>query len=384
MHDIYACFLNYMEKMVNTLLWAAILQGLLLGLLYFFSRKYSSWANNILGLFLLAFVLEALTNVSVDRIGGYSVEGYFTLPEVKLLLPVLFLHYVLEKLGRTSAYLRFLKIHYVLAFGFIAITFLNILLFLLKGMNISQLLDVYKIEMVFMTMQYYAFFLTISALAMSIHEILRYTSLIKNTYSDLEMLQIRWLWYLILGVVPIILVWGLELIWISTRGTGSSPFISVIWFLMIAFIYFISFRAYQQKNLMENTLQRSEEKRKEDPPAKKSDPQEHLKLGRELTSYMESSEIYLQDNLTLYELSRAINVSPRLISACINQNFRNNFAEWVNSFRVEAALSKLNDPSYSHLSVEGIGLESGFKSRSAMYTAFQRQTGHSPGYFRKA
>ena len=234
-----------------------------------------------------------------------------------------------------------------------------------------------------MIMQYYAFFLTLAALTISIREILKYTALIKNTYSDLDMLQIRWLWYLIWGVIPMVVVWGLDLIQIATAGTGSSTFSSLTWFFMIAFIYFISFRAYQQKNLLENIPQLSEEKGKEGPP-KKSDPQEHLKLGRELTSYMESSEIYLRENLTLYELSRAINVSPRLISACINQNFRNNFTEWVNSFRVEAAIFKLKDSSFSHLSIEGIGQESGFTSRSAMYAAFKKQTGHSPGYFRKA
>jgi len=373
-----------MEKIVDTLLWAAILQGLLLGLLYIFSRKHSSLANKLLGFFLLAFVLEALTNVSVDKIGEYSVNGYFTLLEAKLLLPVLFLHYVLEKLGRASKYRSFLKIHYVFAFGFLSITFLNILLFLLKGKNIYQLFDFHDIEMVFMFMQYYAFFLTLAAIAISMREILKYTSLIKNTYSDMDMLQIRWLWYLIWGLVPIVLVWGLELIRIANGGTGSSTFSSLTWLLLIAFIYFISFRAYQQKNLFEDIVQRSEEKGKEDFSTKKSDPQEHLKLGKELTSYMKSSEIYLQNSLTLYELSRAINIPPRLISACINQNFRNNFAEWVNSFRVEAAMSKLKDPSFSHLSVEGIGLESGFTSRSAMYSAFKKQTGHSPGHFRKA
>ena len=32
------------------------------------------------------------------------LSGYFTLPEVKILLPVLFLHFVLEKIARSSAF----------------------------------------------------------------------------------------------------------------------------------------------------------------------------------------------------------------------------------------------------------------------------------------
>ncbi len=32
--------------------------------------------------------------------------------------------------------------------------------------------------------------------------------------------------------------------------------------------------------------------------------------------------------------------------------------------------------------IEGIGIDSGFRSRSAMYTAFKKKTGKSPGHFR--
>ena len=372
-----------MEAIVNTLIWAIILQGLLLGFLFIFSRKRSSPANKLLGFFLLAFAVEALSNAPVYEIGSYPTNGYFTLPEAKPLLPVLFLHYVLEKLDQTARYHRFLRVTYLLAFGFLSITLFNILLFLLQGKNLYQTFDFDRIEAVFMTMQYYAFFLTIAAIVISIREILKYTALVKNTYSDLDMLQIRWLWYLILGIVPIVFVWGLELIRIASGGMGPSTFSSLTWLLIIVFIYFISFKAYQKKDLLENVPPSPEKGAKEKDRAPQLGQIDYAELGRELSSFMESSKIYLRHNLTLYDLSKAMKVSPRLISGCINQNFGNNFAEWVNSFRVAAAMAKLKDPAFNHLSVEGIGMESGFKSRSAMYSAFKKQTGHSPGHFRE-
>ena len=88
-------------------------------------------------------------------------------------------------------------------------------------------------------------------------------------------------------------------------------------------------------------------------------------------------------DLTIYDLSKAINVSPRLISDCINRNFGSNFTEWINNFRVDDALIRLKESKYDHLSIEGVGLDSGFKSRSAMYAAFKKKTGQSPGYFRQ-
>ena len=370
-----------MEKIIDTLIWAVILQGLLLGLLYIFSRKYASRANKLLGFFLLAFVLEALTNAPLENIGAYSLNGYFTLPEAKLLLPVLFLHYVLEKLGQTGRYLRILRIHYAMAFSFLSITLINILLFAFRSKGLHRLFNFHQIETVFMIMQFYAFFFTIAALAISIHEILKYRSLVKSTYSDLDLLQIRWLWQFVLGIVPIVLVWGMELIRIASGGRGPSVFSSLTWLFIIAYIYFISFKAYQRKDLLEDVPKASDNDLKEG-TSSNSDQSDHPELGAELVAFMESSKMYLQQDLTLYELSKAMDVSPRLISGCINKHYKNNFAEWVNHFRVEEALSRLKDGAFNHLSVEGIGLESGFKSRSAMYAAFKKQTGQSPGSFR--
>ncbi|TNF75361.1 MAG: AraC family transcriptional regulator [Bacteroidetes bacterium] len=372
-----------MEAIVNKLIWAVILQGLLLGSLFILSRKRSSTANKLLGFFLLAFVLEALTNVPLSDLGGYSTNGYFSLPEAKLLLPVLLLHYMLEKLGQTARYRHFLRAHYFMAFGFLTITLFNVLLFLFQGKDLHQAFDFHRIEAVFMIMQYYAFFLTIAAIVISIREMVKYRSLVKNAYSDLDLLQIRWLWTLILGIVPIVVFWGLELIRIAAGGRGMSSFVSLTWLLIIVFIYFISFKAYQIKDLLENAPLSPEKEEKEQTCAPRQGQNDYPDLGSELTSFMESSNIYLRHNLTLYDLSKAMEVSPRLISGCINQNLGNNFVEWVNGFRVEAAIAKLQDPAFDHLSVEGIGLESGFQSRSAMYAAFKKQTGYSPGHFRQ-
>ncbi|MBC2840060.1 helix-turn-helix domain-containing protein [Robiginitalea sp. SC105] len=372
-----------MERVIYTLVWAAILQGLLLGMLYLLSNKHRSRANSILGFFILAFVFEAFTFVPVEDLWGYPTGGYFTLPEVKMLFPVLFLHYVLEKIGRAHHYLYFLKVHYFLAFAVIAITPLNIFLFVFRGETIYQLLDFQTVEGVFMTMQYYAFVLTLVGMALAIREIQNYKTLVKNTFSDLAMLQIRWLWQFVLGVSPIVLVWGLELGRIAFGGGGGSDVTSFTWLLIIIFIYFLSYKAYQQKTLWQQPPGPAGKYGNRKDPHAETDHKDYAALGQKLEGFMESTKIYNQHDLTLHELSKAVDISPRLISGCINRHFNNNFAEWVNGFRVDAARSKLEDPAFNHLSVEGIGSDSGFKSRSAMYAAFRKLTGHTPGYFRR-
>ena len=195
-----------MEMLITIVIWAAILQGLLLGIIFITSKKYHSFANQLLGSFLICFVLVALTDLlPIAEIYGYSIREYFTLPEVKLLFPVLFLHFILEKVGRTSAYGIFLKVQYILAFGIISITFINLMLFLLSGDSLLTYVGWPILDRLFMGQQYYAFVLTVIIFTIAIKETLRYRDLIRNEFTDMTLLDINWLWQCIFGIAPIIL-----------------------------------------------------------------------------------------------------------------------------------------------------------------------------------
>ena len=94
-------------------------------------------------------------------------------------------------------------------------------------------------------------------------------------------------------------------------------------------------------------------------------------------------QYYLDQELTLHSFAKKIDMSSRLISSCINNNMGHNFNEWVNNFRVDRALEIIRSDEENKLSIEGIGSDSGFKSRSAMYAAFKKKLGNSPGHYRK-
>ena len=371
-----------MEKIINTVVWAALIQGFILAMLYIFSKKHSSKANVLLGLFLLCFVFEAMSMwVPYDHIGAYQIAYYFNLPEVKLFFPVLFLNYVLEKLGVTSRYSKLLKLIYSLSFAVVGITVVNLLIFLINGKSIQEYLSWHTISNAFMVNQYLAFFLTIGAIIVAIKEVLNYKTQIRNEYADLDMFNIRWLWHFIFAVIPISFMWGLELLRIALGGTGMSSYVLMTWGFVILFIYWISFRAFQHKNLFDglpiNDLKSSKEIRSID-----TGKNDYKELSRQLTNEMEANTYYLNQDLNIYDLSKSMNTPSRQLSACINNEMGVNFNEWVNNYRVEAALKLLKDQSKAHYSIEGIGEDSGFKSRSAMYAAFKKKTGHSPGHFR--
>ena len=83
-------------------------------------------------------------------------------------------------------------------------------------------------------------------------------------------------------------------------------------------------------------------------------------------------------------LLKHIGASTKKVSACINNCFGSNFSEWVNKYRVEEAKIRIDHIDNNYLTIEAIGQDSGFKSRSAMYTAFNKFTGESPAKLRSA
>ena len=372
-----------MQMLITIVIWAAIIQGLLLGLIFITSKKHSSFANKLLGSFLITFVFAALTDVlPLVKILGYSIGGYFTLPEVKLLLPVIFLHFILQKVGRSLIYSTFLKIHYFIAFCIISVTLINVFLFLFKESSLLEYFGWDIIEHFFMGQQYYAFVLTVTVFIISFKEVLKYRNLIKNEFSDMVLLDINWLWQCIFGIAPIILLWGIELVRIILGGTGQSDFTIAAYVFVAIFNYFVSFKAFTQQTLFDKSLEISTLYNPEPEISNKFKNTIDLEICETINNEMLTNKHFLNPDLTIHLFAKDIGISARTISTCINQNLGFNFNEWVNNYRVDKALEIIESDTKNQLSIEGIGFEVGFKSRSAMYSAFNKKLGQSPGHFK--
>jgi AraC-like DNA-binding protein len=372
-----------MESFITIVIWAALIQGLLLGVIFIASKKYDSFANKLLGFFLLSFVFGALTDLlPMSELWGYSLEGFFTLPEVKLLFPVLFLHFVLEKVGKSSSYILYLKIHYFLAFSIIGITLINILLLLFSGNSLLDHLGWEFLDHFFMGQQYYAFILTVTVFVIAIRETLNYRNLIRNEYTDMALLNINWLWQCIFAIAPIILFWGAELLRIILGGTGQSDLTILAYLFIAIFNYFVSYKAFTQQTLFDGSGDTFNTLKDNAPTSHKVSTAIDPEICGKIKSKMETNEYYLDQDLTLHSFAKEIQISARTISTCINQNLGMNFNEWVNNHRVDKCLVIIEADTKNQLSIEGIGFDAGFKSRSAMYEAFKKKLGHSPGHFR--
>lgn len=104
---------------------------------------------------------------------------------------------------------------------------------------------------------------------------------------------------------------------------------------------------------------------------------------KELDFLMKEAKIYRDSSLGLDSISKMLNISSNYLSQMINKLSGSNFSDYVNSFRIEDAKSKLKNPKFANYTVLAIGLEAGFNSKSTFYTAFKKYTGISPKEYRE-
>ena len=97
---------------------------------------------------------------------------------------------------------------------------------------------------------------------------------------------------------------------------------------------------------------------------------------------MKSSECFTQSELTIVDVANDLNIHTKQISTAINKVQNQNFNSYVNQFRIEKAIDLLREQHIT-LSIEGIGYEVGFHSKSAFYAAFKKVTGTTPTKFKE-
>lgn len=110
---------------------------------------------------------------------------------------------------------------------------------------------------------------------------------------------------------------------------------------------------------------------------------DQIQILERVQQFLRNEQYHLQEDASLSGLAKALELAPNYLSQSINSQLRQNFNEFINSHRIEEAKERLLDPSYQHLSIEGIGNSVGFRSKSAFYSSFKKHTGSTPAAFVK-
>jgi len=210
---------------------------------------------------------------------------------------------------------------------------------------------------------------------------------IKQNFSYQEAINHNWLKYCVVGLfvifIAVITVLILQNIF-KFRASFNLEFI--FYSFVIVYIFFIGFCGIHYRGLFNNPEPR--EILELDNPFEEYQKtglkqEEAAVLHEKLLTLMADKKPYLEQRLTLSELSEMLDISLHHLSQIINQYENKNFYDFINCYRVEEFKSRVINPKYDSYSLLGIALDSGFNSKSTFNQVFKKATGETPSGYKK-
>jgi len=209
-----------------------------------------------------------------------------------------------------------------------------------------------------------------------------YRSTLLSSVSNTERINLHWLSVLFyLWLASVIIFTPLGVMAVVTNAIS----LPVIQFLYegsnVAFLFIFGYYGFRQTTALVNTI-----------PAEELSGgysrsglsvSDAKKYHERLLALMNNEKPYLQGELSAGELARLLGISTNHLSQVLTQEQRQNFFDFVNSYRVEAVIDRMKDPASRNVTLLAIALDSGFNSKTSFNTIFKKTTGQTPSQYYK-
>lgn len=104
---------------------------------------------------------------------------------------------------------------------------------------------------------------------------------------------------------------------------------------------------------------------------------------RTLQEYMLEKRPYLQENCSIQSVAEQTGIPLHHLSNILNQRFAKNFPDFINEYRINEAMRILDSKQSEKMTLESIGYECGFGSKSSFNKAFKKLTDSTPSAYRQ-
>lgn len=381
-------------NLYSGLLFPAFLHGIIFSVLLFIrGRREERLSDTLLGWLLLLLSIK----VSFWMLGfaGWfdthdelsSFMFYFPFSNVLLIGPLLYFYF----LSLTNADFTFKKEH--LRHFFLPAIYLMLVIlkcsvdflfyypfaetnqshFATKG-PWADVLNDYIIEFISYASFIYYLFLTLRSYK-------KYQAYVVENFSTTEPIAFSWIRNILYAcAIGILLFLLFEVISLLTDAKGYVYF----WYPYLALgviIYYISIAGYQTGNLYRQKLHFEPDTSAMEvasPGIPSSVAMIDGSLKTDLLTLMATAKPYLDPELSLATLSKQMGIQPTVLSKLINDQFKQHFNDFINTYRVNEVINMIKKGSHHQQTLLGIAFDAGFNSKATFNRAFKKSTSLSP------
>ncbi|WP_426475033.1 helix-turn-helix domain-containing protein [Chryseobacterium balustinum] len=371
----------------TTLLNIAVFEGMILGLVILRSSLFNSNSNKY-----LAYLLFALSFVLLNYV--FEIEGAFTtypflrfIDDIEwvFLLPVFMFLFIINRIDDT---VKDRQRHYLYYIPFVYSSIVSI------TYDLSNVAELYKIP------DSSIFLLNILRLIQLLFAVILIPFLPLYSYFMIRHLkdpqEKKWV------ITLLTLIYLLLFVWLTTYMTGVffgldiSSTMSVLalfaTFVMhwTAYIGIYKYKLAKNKIAIYNFLNNEPAISLTDLEIVQSNtPQEYKESITADNLYFQKLEllckdqhIYTDSTLNREKVAEKLGISAGYVSQIVNTITGDNFAHYINNYRVEAVKEMISNPEYKNYNLLTMGLEAGFTSKTTFYNSFKKVTGQTPNEYK--
>ncbi|NVO18113.1 MAG: helix-turn-helix domain-containing protein [Bacteroidetes bacterium] len=431
-----------METLATALYYLPVYQCIVLAILLFAQhRMYEGRSRWLMGVFqlLLAFYFTFNLFYKVRLFELIADLYFFIIPIILSFVPVFYL-YILSVTTHNFRLRSVHLLHFIPAFlilllnaPYLLISHEDKLLYLSMGNNapsqhapVRYLLTIYMIGAYGISNLQLFFYLVRTIRVYRIHR-----KFILDHYSNTENIDLRWILITILALILFFIINNVLYIVGFKQHILSQVFYTVS---MLGITLFAGIQGLRQKELLDIKTVRSEFTKRTDDlqvnsinvpvngekeePKSLTEPlinihtevdipgpetlpthenqgfsekysgsaltaeQKQIILKR-LEALMLEDKLFMISNLSVEDVADRLGTNSKYISQVINESYKRNFYNFINTFRIEEARKLLGESGNDKYSILGIAHMVGFVSKSTFNTAFKRYTGITPSEFKK-
>ncbi|WP_430411831.1 helix-turn-helix domain-containing protein [Kordia sp.] len=356
------------------LLILGILQGSIFVILLYRIKDRNKQANKFLSVFIFMLVITMLGRVLIDTNLIKKLPNFLALPDAIIFLYGPILYFYFKKLISTYV---FRKKEFIIHLIPVCIFLLSEIPLLLEESNPLRIVWTEHTRLRYILIEGSAVFLNIFYLVLNIRQLQRYKKSSQNNFSFKQSPTYLSVILILIGIC--LTAWFFSYIsWISGYYNPLSMYgYIVIWFTMVFLTYVLAFFAMIQPKLFKMPVEIKKEKQ----TLLSSD--ESMVLKEKLTTLMLDKKPYLKPRLTLQELAEMIDVRINIVSYVINEEFKKNFNDFVNEYRIQEFIHLAKKEENKKLTILGLAYEAGFNSKTTFNTTFKKKLGKTPFQFVK-